>query len=191
MLFFSLVVSILLLAFTTLNYVTFDNNTAFLVLLCICCLFAVIAVVALVYALIRWRELGKRAGYPLLIQIVCLLITAGVANLAQSNDLNFRVHVGGFNEVIALVEANRFQPDDLNQAELPPQYKYLSAGGLIRLQKENGVTSVLFYESIEITGEFQGYVYRSNNNPPDDLSWCDAWFPLNRPQPNWFVCVTY
>lgn len=191
MIFFSLGISVLLLLFTLLNYVTFDETAIWLIIFCIAPLFAITAVTALVYALIRWRKMGKRAGLPLLLQIACLFITAGLVNFAQAVDLNFRVHSGGFNEVIALVEAGQFQPDDLGQAKLPPQYQYLSAGGSIQFQQENGVTTVLFYESLGILGEFQGYIYQSNNTPPEDLPWCDAWFPLKQPQKNWGVCTSY
>lgn len=190
MLFFSVGISILLLLFTLLNQVSFDETAGWLIILCIAPVFAFTTVTALVYALIRWREMGKRAGLPLLIQVVCLFIAYGIATLSQAVDLNFRVHVNGFNEVIALVEAGQLQPDEYDGAELPSQYKYLSSGGSIRFQKENGVTTVLFYEALGILGEFHGYVYRSNNSPSQDFYWCDDWLPLRRPQTNWFVCVS-
>lgn len=191
MLFFSIGISVLLLLFTLLNQVTFDETAGWLIILCIAPVFAFTMVTALVYALIRWREMGKRAGLPLLIQVACLFIAYGVATLSQSIDLNFRVHAGGFKEVIALVEAGQLQPDQYDGAKLPSQYKYLSADGTIRFQKENGVTTVLFFDSVGILGEFHGYVYRSNNSPSKDFVWCDDWFPLNQPQENWFVCVSY
>jgi hypothetical protein len=106
---------------------TFDGIASLLIFFCIAPVFAILAVVALSYALIRWREIGKRAGYPLLIQIACLFLTAGVVALSQSIDLNFRLHASGFKEVIALVEAGQLQPDDYDEIKLPPQYKYLSA----------------------------------------------------------------
>jgi hypothetical protein len=190
MLFFSLGISILLLIFTTLNQVTVDGKASLLIFLCIGPAFAILAVVALIYALIRWRKMGKRAGLPLLIQAICLLITAGVVTLSQAVDLNFRVHASGFNEVIGLVETNQLQPDGYAEAKLPPQYQYLSTFGSIRMQKENGGTTVLFYESIGLSSGSRGYVYRSNNAPPKDLSWCDTWRPLQQPQANWFVCVS-
>jgi hypothetical protein len=191
MLFFSLGISILLLIFTTLNYTTFDERSAgWLMILCIGPVFAILAVVALVYALIRWRKDGKRAGYPLLIQIACLFLTAGVVAFSQAVDLNFRVHASGFNEVIALVEAGQFQPDDYDEVKLPPQYKYLSTLGTILMQKKNGVTTVLFYTTVGM-GEFRGYIYRSNNSPSKDPPWCDDWIPLRQPQANWFVCESY
>jgi hypothetical protein len=190
MIFFSLGISILLLIFVTLNLATFYEIA--ILIIYIVPLFVIIAVAALIYALVCWRKIGKRAGLPLLIQIIAVLILYGGSTLAQSINLNFRVHVSGFNEVIALAEAGHFQPDDhTHKAELPPEYRYLSQDGTIKLQKENGVTTVLFYESIWFFGEFQGYIYQSNNGPAEDLPWCAKGLPLRQPQTNWFVCVTY
>ncbi len=111
--------------------------------------------------------------------------------LSQSIDLDFRLHVNGFNEVIDLVEADDLHADAQGNIDLPSQYKYLSEGGAIRTHSEDDITSVLFYGSKGILGEFWGYAYRSSNSPPTDFLWCDAWLPLRQPRSNWFMCESY
>lgn len=184
-------ISALLLTITTYSVLAFEATAPALAVFCIWPLFVVVTLASLIYVPRHWRKNAKRATLPLLVNSIGAVITFGVLTLSQSIDLDFRLHVNGFNEVIGLVEAGDLHADAQGNIDLPSQYKYLSEGGAIRTHSEDDITSILFYGSKGILGEFWGYAYRSNNSPPTDFLWCDAWLPLRQPRFNWFMCESY
>jgi hypothetical protein len=94
-----------------------------------------------------------------------------------------------FAQVVALVEAERIQPDEQGWAILPEEYHHLSDSGQIGIYLTDGVISVFFWRSRSILGEGTGYVYRSDNNPPDSIIWCDEWERIDIDK--WFTCFSY
>jgi hypothetical protein len=191
MLLISIVMSILLVGSTAFSTLTFNGLASSLTIFCIWPLFAIFTMAALIYAPLQWRKNGKRSALPLLVSMTGALVTYGILLFSWSSDLSFYPHLNGFNKVIGLIETNQIQPDKQDNADLPLQFKYLSESGSIRIHKENDITSVLFYGSRGILGEFWGYAYRSDNSPPTDFLWCDNWRLLRQPQTNWFVCESH
>jgi hypothetical protein len=183
--------SILLIGMTAFSVLTFHEMVTSLTIFCIWPLFAIFAVATLIHVPLQWRKNGERSALPLLVSMTGALVAYGILLLSWSSDLSFYPHLNGFNEVIGLIETNQIQPDKQDNAVLPPQFKYLSESGSIRIHKEKEITSVLFYGSRGILGEFWGYAYRSDNSSPTDFLWCDNWRLLRQPQANWFVCESY
>ncbi len=190
MLTLSVILSLLAVGATTYTVLTFDETVTWLTILCVWPLFAIVAAISLIYAPLQFTRGKRRAALPLLVCLIAAAMTYGVLRVSWSTDVKFDLHVAGFNEVLRQIEAGALQPDEHDNVHLPSQYQYLSESGKIRLHQKNGVTSVLFYGSIGILGEFWSYAYRSDNNPPPHFLWCDDWRPLRSPRPNWFVCIS-
>jgi hypothetical protein len=187
----SVVLSLLLAGTTLYNILAIDRLASVLTIFCVWPLFAVVSIASLIYVPLQLNKGNRRAALPLLVNLIAALMTYGILQVSWSTDVKFDVHIAGFTEVLGLIEAGTIQPNDHDHAKLPDQYKYLSEGGTIRVHQESGVTSVLFYGGQGILGEFWGYVYRSDNSPPERFLWCDEWSPLRQSRSNWFMCDSY
>ncbi len=89
-----------------------------------------------------------------------------------------------------MVEEGRIKPNDIGLAKLPPEYRHISRGGAIMVERDDGVTSVFFFTFRGVLDNFSGYMYRSNDTPPPQYLMGGDWVQIERKQPYWFFCAS-
>jgi hypothetical protein len=157
------------------------------------CIFSTIQVllvlVAMIYFARRYKTRKAKAVLPLAVNISILVIAILLYQTLPEFELGFRWRLSGYTKVVALVQSGQIKPNENHVATLPPEYQYLSDTGQIWIYDEDGVLSIVFFDSMGILGEFTGYVYRSNNMAPTwkDIG-CDGAWPVKTGIPNWFYC---
>ena len=184
----------LLIATTALQWILVDFLTPFLMAPIMLFLWAGLAgltFASIVYLVAQFRKNVRRAVLPLLINGVTFLILWWVPFTTIWLDLEFRLNYQAYNEVVRMVEDGRIKPNDIGLAKLPPEYRHISrGGGEIKIERDDGVTSVFFYTFRGVLDNFSGYMYRSNDTPPPQDFMGGDWVQIERMQPYWFFCAS-
>ncbi len=152
--------------------------------------------VALVLASIIFLSLSlhegiKLAALPLFINLGVLVIVHLVPYASLWEEIGFRWQYGNYTAVTNLVESGAIQPDETGVAWLPQRYRHLSAdNGRITILNDNGTTAILFITQQYSPTQFAGYIYRSNNTPPQTGDFGGQWQTIIPKRPNWYYCVS-
>ncbi len=133
----------------------------------------------------------RLAALPLFINLGVLAIIYLVPFAALWAEIGFRWQFGNYTAVINLVESGAIQPDETGAAYLPRRYRHLSAdNGRIYVRNDDGVTTILFITQQYAPTQFAGYVYRSDNTPPQTGDFGGQWRTIVPKRPQWFYCVS-
>jgi hypothetical protein len=152
---------------------------------------ALLVITSVIFFFFQIRNNIRFATIPLLINITTLLIIWFVPFTSIWLDIEFRLNLNGYNEVIQLVENGELQCQYVTgHVELPTKYRHLSRGGDIIIDKSDGATSVFFYTYRGVLDNFSGYMYRSNDTPPTPGAGFGDWFQVTQQQPHWYFCAS-
>ena len=89
-------------------------------------------------------------------------------------EIKFFLNQDEYNDVIQLINDKQIQPGDTGFALLPKHYTHLSrCGGEVMIDQKDNVTRVLFFTYRSAWDDFRGYVYRSDDNLPQDNDFAD------------------
>ncbi len=152
---------------------------------------ALLIVGAIVYWLIGLDDPIWNA-VPLAINIGALLIVLLVPFTAIWLDAEFRAHRDEYHQVVELVEAGAIQPESHYLASLPPEYRHLSrGGGEIMIDTRDGVTRVFFFTFAGVLDNFSGFIYRSDDNPPQAGDFGADWQQVEQKRAHWYFGASY
>jgi hypothetical protein len=138
------------------------------------------------------RDGDKSAGISLLVNsiIICLVVLLYWTN--NSIEFGFRWRLGGYKDVVRLVERGELRPDDNGYATLSKAYQWLSDSGEIVIVHRENLTSIIFFTQLGFPGEHYAIAYRSDDSIPknyiDDR--CDQGWRVQANIPKWFVCIS-
>jgi len=148
---------------------------------------------------IYFRMNIKRAAFPFLPFLIngAIFLTFWLVPVhAIISDLKFRLMKDSYKKIIQMVEDGHIQPDYKGLAELPPEYRHLSRGGDIFIDKGDKGITVLFHTSLKFGLSFgkgitrlaglSGYMYRSDGTPPPERFKRLDWVHVEGIEPNWF-----
>jgi len=133
---------------------------------------------------------SKRIAPTAALTVAFLVLGAGLEDSVTR--WNFRSRMAGRMEVVQLVQQNALPleasgGEDYADFRLPSQYAHLSAGGRVRVSRNHGKPSVIFFVN-EGDSDYTGFVYR----PGDDKPRSDGIGDFLRVQPwapNWYFVV--
>ena len=134
----------------------------------------------------------KLAAVPLIINVGTLLIVRFVPFDGLWQEMRFQWHWADYNNVVQLVENGSLQPDEQGYALLPHRYRSLVRDGdAVRINTDDDVTRIFFYTKRQSPQSFSGYLYRSDNNPPQPGDFDGRWRYVAQKRPHWFYCSSY
>lgn len=146
---------------------------------------------SVIFLSLSWHQGIRLAALPLIINFGVLAIVYLVPFASLWEEIGFRWQVGNYTAVTQLVESGAIVPDDQGIAYLPRRYQHLSqANGRIIILTENGSTAILFITKQDAPTQFAGYVYRSDNTPPQTGDFGAQWQAIFPRQPHWFYCIS-
>ena len=139
---------------------------------------------------VHFKNSARIAGASFLISsmAVCLIVLLAWAD--SRTEFGFRWRLGGYEDVVRLVERGELTPGTGGFATLPKSYQWLSDGGKIVILDQEHVTSIIFFTDLEYPGEYYAVTYRSDDTIPENNDRCDEGWRIQDTIPNWFVCVS-
>lgn len=147
---------------------------------------------SLLYMVVRAGDGTGTAVLPLFINISTFIIISFVPFSTLWQEFRFQSHWQNYLQVVQLVENGDLQPDALGFAQLPWQYRYLSADdGTIMIDAHDGVLRIFFFTKRVSPWNFAGYMYRADTNPPQSGEFNGRWQQVVQKRPSWFYCVSY
>lgn len=146
----------------------------------------ILVLTSAIHLLIQVGRNWKLAVLPLAINLSVVAILWFVPFTSLWLAREFRMNWEGYNEVVALVEAGEIQPYSYDLAPLPSEYCRLSRGCEILIDRSDGVTRVFFYTFRGVLDNFSGYMYRSDDSPPEPSSFGGDWHEINQVRPHWY-----
>lgn len=133
----------------------------------------------------------KWAALPLAINLFTLIIVQMVPFADLWETARFQVRLGQYEAVVALVEAGELVPGEAGVAYLAEPYRYLSTdNGRIAIQTEADTTAIFFFNERNAPRNFSGYLYRSDNNPPQQGDFQGRWRYVEQIRPHWYFCIS-
>ncbi len=133
----------------------------------------------------------KWAALPLAINVGTLIIVQLVPFPDLWETMRFRWRMGHYEVVVQQVEAGELLPNESGMIALPEMYRYLSAdNGRIRVQTEGEATAIFFFNERNAPRNFSGYLYRSDNNPPQQGEFLGRWQYVAQKRPHWYFCIS-
>lgn len=146
---------------------------------------------SLLYLPFRSDRGVKWAALPLAINVGTLIIVQLVPFTDLWETVRFQWRIGHYEAVVQLVEAGELLPNESGTILLPEAYRYLSAdNGRIWVQTEGETTAIFFYTERNAPRNFSGYLYRSDNNPPQQGNFLGRWRFVNQKRPHWYFCIS-
>lgn len=147
---------------------------------------------SLLYLALRSNHTVKVAALPLLINIGTLIIVHFVPFAALWQEFNFYWYFSSYKEAVNLVETGTLQPTDHGFAILPASLAHLSANnGTVMIDKREAATMAFFFTKRRTGQNFAGYMYRSDNNPPQVGDFGGRWWFVTPKRPHWFFCASF
>ena len=132
----------------------------------------------------------RLAALPLFINLGTIMIIWLVPFSGLWEELNFRWQTPNYQAVANMVAAGTIVPDVEGVAYLPQQYRHLSAeNGRIQIIQHGEATEILFVQERQGTG-FSGYIYVSDNSPPQTGDFNGRWRYIVQKQTKWFYVVS-
>ncbi len=151
----------------------------------------IMIVASIIYLLFRIKKNITRAITPFIINVTTLLIICFVPFTEIWLELEFRLKWNDYNDVVKLVEEGQIEADKWGIALLPLEYRHTSrGGGEIIIDKRDGVTRIFFFTYRGILDNFSGYMYRSDDNPPQEFDFGGDWSQVEKKRPHWFFCAS-
>lgn len=132
----------------------------------------------------------KIAAIPLFINIGTVIIILFVPFNNLWDGLSFRWQIPNYKQVTHLVETGTIVPDVTGMAYLPQKFQHLSTdNGRIQIMQRGETTEIFFVKEIR-GNSFAGYIYVSDNSPPQTGDFNGRWRSITQKQANWFYVVS-
>ena len=181
----------------TMTFVAFaaeisDIVTIFLMLpvaLVVFVLFLVSGIWSIVHIFRKSRFRKARAYMPFAVHVLTIAVVATVPFTEIKTDLNYRRYMEKRMAVIAKVGAGELKPaeDDENELiELPREFRRVSHTGYISVARNGDALRVMFYFRRGMLGHFCGFMYSSDDQPPEQHQFDGEYTQKLRLEPNWF-----
>ena len=140
----------------------------------------------------KFREGAKIAGLPFFVSsmVICLVLLLSWTD--SRTEFGFRWRLGGYEDVIKLVERGELSPRAGGFATLPVAYQWLSDSGEVVIIHRENLTSIIFFTQLGFPGEYYAVAYRSDDTVPENFGddRCDRGWRVQANIPNWFVCIS-
>jgi hypothetical protein len=157
-------------------------------------IFLLVSLVWSAVHLVRTRRYGiVGAMMPLVVNLVTALIVIFVPFTELTTNLNFRVHLSARMEVVNDVLSGKYE-NRIQSAggrgdliALPSQLSGLSSSGgeIVRFHRQNDIL-ILFFGYRGILDSFSGFVYSTDDVPPEPGDFGGKFFAIERLRSNWF-----
>jgi hypothetical protein len=152
------------------------------------------SVVCSIAHLVRRRKEFPISSYPLLVNLVAFLIVWFVPLGWIATRADFRLHYSQRMAVVADVLAGKYdvqgEPRTTTRGDmiaLPSQLSGLSAGGGMIMRRQTPQrTLIFFFDFCGVLDSFSGFVYSSDDSPPQDADFNSSFFQIVRLQKNWY-----
>lgn len=152
---------------------------------------AALILASLFYLPFRAERGLKWAALPFVINVGTLIIVQLVPFTDLWEGLRFRWRMGHYEAVAQMVETGELLPNESGIVNLPEQYRHLSAdSGRIWVQTEGEATAIFFFTERNAPRNFAGYLYRSDNNPPQQGDFQGRWRYVAEQRPHWYFCIS-
>ena len=146
---------------------------------------------SLFYLPLRADRGVKWAALPLAINVGTLIIVQLVPFADLWETLRFRSRVSQYEAVAQMVESGELLPGESGVINLPEAYRYLSAdNGRIWAKTDAETLSLFFFTERNAPRNFAGYLYRSDNNPPQQGDFFGRWRYVVQKQAHWYFCIS-
>ena len=146
---------------------------------------------SLFYLPFRAEHGVKWAALPLAINIGTLIIVQLVPFADLWETLRFRWRISQYEAVAQMVENGELLPAENGIITLPETYQYLSVdSGRIWAETSGETTSIFFFTERNAPRNFAGYLYRSDNNPPQQGDFMGRWRYVVQKQAHWYFCIS-
>ena len=146
---------------------------------------------SLFYLPFRAERGVKWAALPLAINIGTLIIVQLVPFADLWEALRFRWRISQYEAVAQMVESGELLPGESGMITLPEPYRYLSVdSGRIWVETSGETTSIFFATERNAPRNFAGYLYRSDNNPPQQGDFMGRWRYVSQKQAHWYFCIS-
>ena len=133
----------------------------------------------------------KWAALPLAINVGTLIIVQLVPFSDLWETLRFRWRMSQYEAVAQMVEAGELLPGESGVISLPEAYRYLSAdNGRIWAETDDETITLFFFTERNAPRNFAGYLYRSDNNPPQQGDFLGRWRYVAQKQAHWYFCIS-
>ena len=144
--------------------------------------------------MIRARKKGAlTALLPMSLNIVTALVVTFVPFTRLTTRLNFGVHHRARMEAVSAILDGKYENlirirgggrgDFVN---LPSRLSDLSSGGDVMVWHRQDATLVFFFSFRGVLDSFSGFVYSTNDSPPQQGEFGGRFVEIERLQPNWF-----
>ncbi len=146
---------------------------------------------SLFYLPFRAERGVKWAALPLAINLFTLIIVQLVPFADLWETARFQLRLGHYEVVVAMVASGELAPGESGVIYLPEPYRYLSTdNGRISIQTEADTTAIFFFNERNAPRNFSGYLYRSDNNPPQQGDFLGRWRYVEQIRPHWYFCIS-
>ncbi len=146
---------------------------------------------SLFYVPFRTERGVKWAALPLAINLGTLIIVQLVPFADLGEAMRFRWRISQYQDVVQMIEAGILLPDESGVVTLPEAYRHLSAdNGRILIESDGEAVVVFFFSEQNGQGNFSGYLYSSDNNPPQQGDFLGSWRYVTQQQAHWYFCVS-
>jgi hypothetical protein len=133
----------------------------------------------------------KWAALPLAINIGTLIIVQLVPFADLGEAWRFRWRISQYESVAQMIESGTLLPSESGVVTLPEAYRHLSVdNGRIWVETDGEVTAVFFFTEHHGSSNFSGYLYRSDNKPPQQGAFLGSWRYVAQQQTHWYFCIS-
>ena len=131
----------------------------------------------------------KTAVMPLFINLGTVIILLFVPFDSLWDQLSYRWQIPYYKQVASMVESGAVLPDVTGTAVLPVNYDHLTENGRIQIMQKEEATEILFITEQQ-DHFFAGYLYISDNTPPQTGDFNGQWRMIVQKQANWFYVLS-
>ena len=133
----------------------------------------------------------KWAALPLAINMGTLIIVHLVPFADLGEAWRFRWRISQYQDVVQMIESGILLPGESGVVPLPEAYRHLSVdNGRIWVETDGEMTAVFFFTEQTAPGKFSGYLYRSDNHPPQQGDFLGSWRYVAQQQAHWYFCIS-
>lgn len=189
----ALTISILLTGVIASFWELVDILTPFLapfLILALWILFFIVFFWSILHFIRKKRYKNLFSFTPALLQLITLIIIFTVPFTTIMLDLNFKRHSQERMDVVSQVMSGELKPAPNENARLillPDHLQHLSkGGGRIMVEHNDGATYVFFFTYRGILDNFSGFMYRSDDTPPQKGDFGGNYFQTELKGEHWY-----
>jgi hypothetical protein len=152
-------------------------------------LLVALVLASLLYVSFRAERGVKWAALPLAINLGTLIIVQLVPFAELGEAWRFRWHLSQYEVVVKMIEAGDLLPGESGEIVLLDGYRHLSVdNGRIWVESDEAGTAVFFVTEQNGPTDFSGYLYRSDDKPPQQGDFLGSWRYVAQQQAHWYFC---